>query len=301
MLSVCIPVFNKNITRLLISLVNQAKTSEHPVEFLVLDDGSNVPIIDPFDGIEAIRVLVHPSNLGRSAARNTLLQEATGPYMLLLDAGSEIIASNFLADWIRFLLQHPGQVYYGGSIYDQKPSDSEFYLRWKVGTVRESVPFEIRKSRKTSFKTNNAVVHKSVLPLVQFDERLVNYGHEDTLYGFEVSQRNIEILQVNNPVKNIGLDTNVAFLNKTAQAMENLVLASTMASSKRAFIESVRVYKVYYRLKSLRLLWLLTIMDATLGKGFNWLLARGSRFFTIYLFDGVKLLALHRILKAKRP
>ena len=58
---------------------------------------------------------------------------------------------------------------------------------------------------------------------ISFNERLSGYGHEDTLFGYELNKNNIQIHHIDNPVLNGHLDTNEAFLLKTEEGLGNLL------------------------------------------------------------------------------
>jgi hypothetical protein len=73
------------------------------------------------------------------------------------------------------------------------------------------------------FKTNNFVIAREVLAQFPFDENLAGYGHEDTLFGLQLQQNQIPIAHVDNPVCNLHIDTNRVFMQKTDQALQNLL------------------------------------------------------------------------------
>lgn len=296
MLSVCIPVHNTNITQLLMELSRQAKVFSGQVEIIVVNDGSTVPIIEKTAMLDYIRFFTHSMPLGRSAARNRLMFEAKGPYLLMLDAGSEVIQFNFIEAWLNVIEHEPTEVYYGGSQYPSRPDDESRYLRWKVSSIRESQPIEIRKKRATSFKTNNTVIHKSVFEKLQFDESMVGYGHEDTLFGFELTQLGIKVRQVDIPVMNQLKDTNESFMNKTDSAIENLVMASQKASSKVRFQQQVRLLKVYETFRKWRLLFLLDVLDKMMTNELRRQLVKPNKFMLVVKYDVYKLLRLRQLL-----
>jgi glycosyltransferase involved in cell wall biosynthesis len=299
MLSVCIPVYNKNITKLLTELMSQAKSLAEVEEIIILDDGSSVAIFDQTTLLEKVKIISNPTPHGRSAARNRLLNEAIGPYVLMLDSGSVIGCSAFLSTWIAELNRKKGLVYYGGSAYASDPPEDSYFLRWKVSTSRESKSFEFRKKNASTFKTNNVVIHQQVFAKVRFNEKLIQYGHEDTLFGFELSEKNIEVFQVNNPVINELKDSNEEFLHKTKAAIENLVLAAELASSSTRFRQQIKLYDSYLKLKRFRLCFVLSWLDKA---AMNWLtseLLKGRSWSVLRKYDLYKLILLNRILKVK--
>jgi len=87
--SVIIPCFNAHET-LKRCIESVARQTCYPREIVIVDDGSNIPIVDL---VETLRSLINvPINLlsqpnrGASAARNAALRSATGKYAAFLDA-----------------------------------------------------------------------------------------------------------------------------------------------------------------------------------------------------------------------
>lgn len=88
--SVIIPAFNRNRTlpRTLASVINQTFPD---LEIIIIDDASTQPVKDlvaSFDD-SRIRVLVHETNRGANAARNTGIRSARGKYVAFLDSDDE--------------------------------------------------------------------------------------------------------------------------------------------------------------------------------------------------------------------
>jgi glycosyltransferase involved in cell wall biosynthesis len=299
MLSVCIPVYNKNITFLLTELNRQAVSLDPWVELLVFDDGSTVPVVDIPSLFPRINILRGEGNAGRSAARNRLCHQAKGPYLLFLDSGTQGINPRFLEDWLTVLKTGKSLVFYGGSTYSSIPPEVSFQLRWRVSIARESKPLAFRKAYPTAFKTNNAVIHRQVFDALKFDEALVAYGHEDTLFGFELTQLGIEVQQVDIPIVNELKDSNEAFLNKTKNAVGNLVLACDRSSSPKQFIQYVKLLKVYDKIKKFGLRFVLTVFENTLFVRLESKLLKASTFLLLQRFDLYKLLLLHKNMREK--
>ena len=299
MLSVCIPVHNKNITQLLTELHRQFGSVSDLVELLVFDDGSSCSVHDGLQLFPGVRFIHSKENVGRSAARNRLVKEAKGPYVLFLDAGSEILNPRFLEGWISVLSKEKRLVYFGGSTYPTTPPEKSFQLRWRVSVARESKSWAFRKKYPTSFKTNNSVLHLQVFNTLKFDESLRAYGHEDTLFGFELSQNGMEVQQVNNPVMNQIKDSNEAFLKKTKSAVDNLILAEQRSSSPVRFRQYVKLLSVYEKIKAIRLEFLLTLLEKTIKVRIEKRLKDGDSFLILQRFDLYKLLLLHEALRRR--
>ncbi len=225
MLSVNIPVYNIEVEKLVSQLLEQGEKLGVPFEVRVYDDGSNKTIK------EKNRVLSHrpnviyselKNNLGRAAIRNKMGQESVYDYLLFIDADSELVSNHYLKDFLE--MTHSGKVLCGGTTYNEnKPEDSRQLLRWTYGTAREAISAEKRNGKKGFIITsNNFLIEKKLFQKIHFREDLKNYGHEDTLLGFDLHSAGIEILHIDNPVEHTGLEKSEVFLSKTREALKNL-------------------------------------------------------------------------------
>ena len=190
-------------------------------------------------------------NVGRSKIRNLLAKQATHEYLLFIDGDSSIISADFLENYIDHLKNHEATtVICGGSVYaDQAPSSDEL-LRWKYSKTREnkSAGF-LKKYPYQSFTSNNFIIKKSAFLSILFEERLTEYGHEDTLFGFQLKQKGITIQHINNPVLNGDLDNNAQFLEKTKLGISNLIKILNLLDYEEEFIGHLPLLRTYFKLK----------------------------------------------------
>jgi hypothetical protein len=97
-------------------------------------------------------------------------------------------------------------------------------LRWLYGTKVEARPLKERSaSPYKSFMANNFSISKSMLSQYPFDENHTGYGHEDTLFGFQLRENEIDVEHIKNPIRHLGNETNKEFLDKTVEGVHNLV------------------------------------------------------------------------------
>jgi len=299
MISICIPAYNCEVEALVCSLQQQIDSLQLPAEVLVLDDCSPNPI-----GLNAsyaaVRLLRNEQNLGRARTRNKLMQEAQGAFMLFIDGDSEIVASDYLNRWVTQSNNMGGySCCYGGSIYQAEAPPSSHLLRWKVSCQKESRTRIERENKGYGFKTNNVLISKAIANQLKFNESLQGYGHEDTLYGFELEKLGFNISHIENPVKNSVLDTNQEFLMKTKEALANLIRCITLATESSAFVDHVTILKTYNRLKRYSLLPLL--------RGYSWFFFKrlsrnleiGKSVGMVRRYDLYKLIILDQLLRAK--
>ena len=143
--------------------------------------------------------------------------------------------------------------------------------------------------------TNNFVINRSIFETIKFDERLVEYGHEDTLFGFELKKRNININHINNPILNDDLRDNVNYISDTEKAIYNLTHIIEFIEYDKEFIEDVALLRTYYNLFKFRkiILGVFVVFKPII----KYVLSKG--YINLYLFDFYKLGTLSRIMNDK--
>ena len=227
MLSVLLPVYNFDVRPLATQLHGQCLAAGIPFEIICIDDCSDDHWQALNRGLEALEHVAYrelEANIGRSAIRNLLVKSAVYPYLLFLDCDSGIMRTDFIRTYADQL--SPDAILYGGRQYSAlPPADPSMYLHWLFGVRREALPVGIRqKAPYDRFMTNNFLAPKSVMERIPFEEKLRQYGHEDTLFGFELKRASIPIRHLDNPVEHLGLEPAEVFLDKTRKSVENLVV-----------------------------------------------------------------------------
>jgi glycosyltransferase involved in cell wall biosynthesis len=252
MLSINIPVYNIEVTDLVLELINQAQKLNVPFEIRVYDDGSNkqVKYINEKLAKNSSFVYVElKENAGRAAIRNQMGRDARFKYLLFIDADSKIIDDNYLKTYLE--AAELNCVICGGTAYGlQKPALPEKWLRWEYGRNREAISAEKRNHSKGFIITsNNFLIEKEVFERVPFRENLKSYGHEDTLLGYDLFNQGIKVKHINNPVEHTGLESAEIFLQKTKTALENLKLISEKwLKSNSTFINQVGFLSKYKKI-----------------------------------------------------
>ncbi len=255
MLSINIPVYNIDVDNLVSQLIDQAKKLEIEFEIRVYDDGSKEALKTKNRSIAALSNVVYlelDKNMGRSAIRNKMGIESKFKYLLFIDADSKIVKPDYLDLYLKNVQKN--RVLCGGTIYQKtKPTEPEKYLRWFYGTKREAVSAETRNSKKGFIITsNNFLIEKELFAQIHFCENIKHYGHEDTLLGFDLFQKKIDILHINNPVEHTGLENSEVFLEKTKTALKNLhIIVSEVLVGDEAFKNQVHFLNKYSKLLSL--------------------------------------------------
>lgn len=295
MISICIPVYNFNITSLLNKLCHQVQSLTIPVEIIVIDDCSkNFQEINK-KAAEKYNYVELTENIGRSKIRNLFIGYSKYEQLLFLDCDSLIIKDNFLQTYLDILKDRPGVVV-GGRVYENNKPERNKMLRWKYGTFRESTSAQIRSRHPYgSFMTNNFLIKKEILEEIRFDERLLNYGHEDTLFGFSLKQENIPILHIENPVLNGDLETNVEYLEKTNEGVKNLVRILQFSNWDKDLINDISLLTFYYKIKKWK--WMIYISFVVFKPFIVLLFKKG--YIHLKMFDFYKLGLFIKWLKKK--
>lgn len=225
MLSILIPVYNFDVHPLVQHLQQQALNLAASVEIICLDDASEPAFQEKnasLANLEGVIYHVLPQNVGRAAIRNLLAEQAQYPYLLFMDSDSMPPDTAFIQRYLTAL--QPDRLLYGGRSYQATaPKEVATYFHWYYGSQREVRAVQVRQAAPyQAFMTNNFVIPKAIFEAIKFNETLKQYGHEDTLFGYELRRRNIPIEHLDNPLLHIGLESFEHFLNKSKQAIENL-------------------------------------------------------------------------------
>jgi len=254
MISILIPVYNYGITELVRTLHGQLMSVVPKGEIILFDDGSDIHFRKQYQTLANQQVKVHQSmtNVGRSKARNQLKDLALYDNMLYLDCDASIPSPGFIQKYF-IEIKKGYQVVCGGRIYPEAFASGEFFFHWLYGTKKESQPATIRRQvPHKSFMTNNFLIKKEIFERIHFNESITTYGHEDTLFGYELYKNNFSITHIENPVVHEGLEHNDVFLEKSAEAIKNLYFVSKQIDNP-LFLKSIKVYRAYLLLKRFKL------------------------------------------------
>ena len=256
MLSVCIPIYNQFVADLVKELHKQGEKYTFLFEIILIDDCSDELYKSEnkkLDDYESVKYIELTENIGRAKIRNLFLDHTGSNYLLFLDCDSLIAEDSFVENYMTEI-NKKSQVVNGGRTYDKTVPPKNKRLRWKYGIIREGIPAKDRNMHPNkSFMTNNFLISRAVMDKVKFDERISKYGHEDTLFGFELKKNNTQITHIDNPVINGDLETNEEFIEKTEEGLLNLLKIVEFLNFDKAFINDVKILKYMDRIKSFHL------------------------------------------------
>jgi glycosyltransferase involved in cell wall biosynthesis len=248
MITICLPVYNFDVTEITEELLRQAMEYNIDIEILIFDDASLSYYKSRNSKIAMnsnVQYLEFDQNLGRSKIRNRLADFAKGNWLLFLDCDMMPESQQFLKNYNNAVDQ--ANVICGGISYGPRPFKTELLLRWKYGIYRESKNATRRQIFPyASFLSGNFLIKKDVFNEIRFNEEISGYGHEDTLFGLDLKKNEVTIQHINNPCIHLGLEPCYDYLAKTEQGIINLVrlirIVPDQWNNLRKHIKLLRVY-----------------------------------------------------------
>jgi len=260
MISILIPVYNGSVHSLVQELSKQLKFTGVEGEIIVFDDFSQESFKQHNKSIESLENVFYKEldkNYGRSAIRKLLAETARYEWLLFIDSDSSIINKDFLTNYIQ-AFNNKIDVYIGGRVYAaMQPAACNKRLHWKYGTKRESL-----RGNTNTLHTNNFSIRRDVFQQLKFPAQLTGYGHEDTWMEIELERNQKKIQFIDNPVLHDGLEDTPVYLEKTKNALQNL-LALTKIFDERIVRNKVNLFNLYFWQRKL---WLNKFISSILEK-----------------------------------
>ncbi|MBN1143193.1 MAG: glycosyltransferase [Bacteroidales bacterium] len=302
MLSILIPVYNFNIVSLVTELHKQASKAAITFEIIVLDDCSSELLRDQnkdVSRLSGVRFYELDKNIGRARIRNRLAGMAIYDSLLFMDCDSELSSEQYIGNYLPYCGKE--MVVCGGRVYNpEPPEEPEYLLRWLYGISKEQVPETIRNLNPyRSFMTNNFLVSKNICLQVQFDESIILYGHEDTLFGLELKKQRVHVKHINNPLVHIGLEISREFLRKTEEGIGNLLMLIHDNKIDQDDIKDIRLLKAYNRVKKYRMVRVYRVFYSFIANMVMRNLLGSNP--SIFAFDLYKLSLISQPLRARKP
>jgi len=287
-ISVCIPVYNVDVRKLAHSLINQLDAT---VELIFIDDCSQQHYKELNAELKSKQLtwINLEQNVGRSKIRNLFLKYTQHDYLLFIDCDSHIVTPNFLKNYQKHINAN-SQVMFGGQLFPAICPSKEQRLSWTCGMKSEMQNATKRnKHPNHSIKTNNLLIKRTTLAQLPFEERINDYGHEDTLYGIECQRHGIIVQHIDNPVLNAHIDNNSEYLQKIETAISTLIKIGEFYQYNQLLNESVRLLAFARKIEVLHMQFILRIVYKLIGKTTRRLLINTN-------FSSVKLLNVYKIL-----
>lgn len=193
-------------------------------EIKVYDDGSTKPKPENKDisQFQNCQFIEQKRNIGRTAIRSLMAEEAQFQWILFLDADVLPTKTDFVKHYIDNLQKEDFDVISGGILYDDKKPSKDTILRWKYGREREAKPASERNKTPYLINSPNLCVKKSVF--FKANNLHENYYGLDNYFSNQLKRLNTKVLHIDNPVVHHGLEPNSSFINKALKAVETTVI-----------------------------------------------------------------------------
>lgn len=289
MISICIPVYNVKVEQLVNDLSRQGDRLKISYEIVLIDDFSSAETRKVNKRVcEDHKYILLEKNRGRAGTRNLFPEYSQYGKLLFVDCDSTIISENYLKNYLNTIRELNPDIICGGSLYRDQPPGRNKRLRWKYGREKESRVHYIRqKYPYTYFTGNNFIIDRKIFDRVRFDDRITEYGYEDTLFAWELYKNGVKICHIENPLLNDHTDDNIVYLKKTEQAVSNLVKILYYIEFDKTFIRKVTILDFYYKLSAVRMSAIFRIFFLILRPVIRYMLVKG--FASLPLFDIYKL------------
>ncbi|WP_194850851.1 glycosyltransferase family 2 protein [Nonlabens antarcticus] len=226
MLSICIPVFNYDIRKLVMEIHKQVSALDIAFELLVYDDCSSSNSIvtnnSEIQELQNVRFKVLENNIGRSAIRNLLADDSQFPHILFLDADVYPNSPDFIEKYFKHI-SAATTIIYGGIQYQKNKPAADEMLRWVYGREREVLTVKERLLKPhLRFLTLNFLISREAFNLLRFNENIPNLRHDDTLFALSAKNLGIPVLHIDNTVEHQGLESSKIFLKKSSESSQVL-------------------------------------------------------------------------------
>lgn len=233
-LTVLIPVYNWDVSALLLRIIEEADAFDlwGRMEVLLLDDGSSdretaarneafcLRYRRPFLQYSALE-----RNVGRATVRNMLAARAKGEFLLFLDCDVLPDSDSFLRNYLEHTDSGEVDVVCGGVSYRTRVmNDSVYDYHVYLGKRKEVKPASQRNTAPwRHILTSNIMVRKGVFEQTPFNERFTGYGYEDIEWGVRLSEK-YRILHIDNTASHLGLVSKTKAYEKMCASVANYLL-----------------------------------------------------------------------------
>lgn len=222
MLSVLIPTYNYDVSKLIATVHSQLINSAIVFEIIVFEDGSTLEI-NSSNNLSNTSIIKNTQNIGRVKARQFLALQSKYNWLLFLDADVTPNSPSFISNYLKAIILKY-DAYFGGFIYSINEPRHDFQLRWKYGLKKEQVKASIRN--KNPYKviiSANYLIKKSIFNTINSKIKdTKGYGF-DNYFGALLKQHNTKVLHLDNEVLHLGIEKSDQYVKKTEQAALTLL------------------------------------------------------------------------------
>lgn len=222
-ISILLPTYNCTCVTLVRALQAQCVAAGIDFEILVADDAStdksSIATNRAIEALEGVRYIVRNVNVGRSAIRNFLVNEASKEWLLFIDGDLSLDNPQF----IRNYLAADGDVIVGGLKIggDEKVWKSNLRYRYERAS-EEQINAINRAKRPYQHLSTNFMVRKMLAGDQPYNTNFKRYGYEDVLLGKDFQRKKLKVHHIDNPVLFDSFEPNDVFIAKTEESLRTL-------------------------------------------------------------------------------
>lgn len=231
-LSILLPSYNNDCRPLITALHSQAEAlgdNLSSYEIVVYDDCSTDTAKAEAnrslcDNLEHCRFVRGNHNVGRSAARNRLVELAQHEWLVFIDSDLSPLPADFLAVYAEADSLGAEAVVGGLKIHAPTDTEPRSCLRYLYELrATQNHPLTWRQANPyAAFHVSNILIRRDVMKAHPFDETITRYGYEDVLLGRALKDDGIRVVHADNPVEFSRFDDNAHFLLKTEEGLQTL-------------------------------------------------------------------------------
>ncbi len=178
-LSIVIPVYNERDT--ILEILQHVQEVSLPKEIIVVDDGSTDGTRDILQGIppsEDMKIIFHPSNMGKGAALRKGFEAVTGDIVVIQDADLEYDPSEYPV-LIQPILENKADVVYG-SRFLSGPHRVLFFWHSVGNKLLTTLSNMLTDLNLTDMETCYKVFRANILKRIQMRENRFGFEPEFT-------------------------------------------------------------------------------------------------------------------------
>ena len=222
MLSVLIPTYNYDISKLVAAIHAQLTNCAIAFEIIILEDGSTLKL-NSSHNLDYTKVIKNTQNIGRVKARQDLALKAKYDWLLFLDADVFPKSKQLIYNYIE-AMSLDYEAFFGGFAYHDDKPEKAFVLRWKYGKTKEQIPASVRNlSPYKVIISANYLIKKNVFNTInQKIEDNKGYGF-DNYFGALLQDNKTKVYHLDNEVYHLGIEKSELYLKKKEQAALTLI------------------------------------------------------------------------------
>ena len=223
MISILIPCYDYNAYPLVSNIEKQALVLNINFEIICIDDGSfssKNELNQKINSLTNAKFIESRKNLGRVKNRLLLAEKSQYDWLLFIDVDTMPEMQEFLKIYLSNAIKN--NLVFGGSKYIET-NKGNTSLREKYGKNREEINSKIRSKNPYKYISSMNFFGKKNIIIDTLTQIETNSYGNDYVLGSILKKDKVEILHIDNPVVVKGIDSNQVFINKTHDALTNLL------------------------------------------------------------------------------